>query len=220
MLIGFSFGLLAGATITISDPPRKIKMGDYPEFSFSITDAGTTNLTLEAFLLKDGEPVGQITWGEISFPVVSSNLVKGTFSWGITRMIDYHSERVVWPEPAEYTIRLGVFSTFARPKVKASKAEYLATAETPVFELTGSPPPLIIHRYSKSPYLHVYSSGKPGEHYTLLWSYTPDFRWTHEFNSFFIDSDGVILTLVNVEGGRHGFFILRHNQERESAPKP
>src|SRR3989344_2876743 len=197
LLVGSVMAMGTGtsyATITASS--EVVSMGSSPGFSFRVIGYGT-NLMFQPTLMKEGRPVGLVTYGSRSVEVLSSNEVAGQFTWGLTRVIDMikPSRLVMWPEPGRYTILFGVYNkapaelqTHAESFDTAKFAVFTSTAE---FELVGTPPSLIIERGTSFGAVVIYASGTPEDEYRLLWKATLNSSSEHELARFVIPEEGM-----------------------------
>lgn len=158
----------AMGAVTITSLPGEVRVGGFPEFRFRVAGLGT-NWVARSILLREGQPVGELTHWERSFTVTSSNEVTGRFVWGLTRIIGV-SGKVVWPKAGRYTVRLGVVEQSQKSLQSGSSEETDYSAETAEFTLVGTPPPIIIRRGTSPDGVDIFVSGNPGDVMELLWS--------------------------------------------------
>ena len=212
------------AAVTLKAPAGNIQIGSFPEYSFRVEGLGT-NLFLEVFLMRGDVPVGLIA-GIVPY-TVTNDCASGRFSWDLTRMVDLVTNYygwVVWPEPGQYKILLGISvpTEFRTKSAGFDRSSYAAIAETPLFELVGSPPPLVIHRFEEDEerIAWLFISGNPGDRYTLLISssFKNPSEW-HESFSLEIPFEGVFGTGVYTVS-KKAFFLLRKEEAQPPAPKP
>ncbi len=195
-----------------------VSIGGYPQFRFRIEGVQDVGLeersktdspytwagVVDLFLVKDGQPIGQITFGHRSIRK-NGNGYEGDFSWSLTRIIDLVTGMAVWPEPGRYTIKMLVKLNNHRQKIIALDGYDLST-ETKPFEVVGFPPQIVLRKYGEEEWW-VYSSGKPGEKFSLIWKRNlADHHWT-TIQNFEIPPEGMHATGLTGLGNQ-GFFRI------------
>ncbi|MBI2623396.1 MAG: hypothetical protein HYW65_02360 [Candidatus Liptonbacteria bacterium] len=183
-----------------SQEPREIRAGSFPEFWFTLQVVGTA--TVQAYLTKDGEPLGQLL-GSVALRNDTGNFT-GFFRWELTRYWGMHGTQFAAPGEG-YRILMGVLGEEGWHSITSFVDGFVSYDETAPFAITGTPPQSAIRKAEGVPALFIYIMGDPYEEYDVKYQRelgAP--QWT-QLGTIQIDEDGVWEGFLHQNGTTIGF---------------
>ncbi|MEK7208290.1 MAG: hypothetical protein AAB699_01945 [Patescibacteria group bacterium] len=166
---------------------KDIAVGDSPEFVLAFT--GTEPLSVETYLLKDGQVVGLLWW--------DTDVLQGekTLLWKYTQ---YQSEasRFTFPRAGGgYQLLVGVLKEPGRgaytPGAGVNLGAFGAREMTPLFNIVGALPRVFTERTVLAHQYRIRVVGDPGSMFRLAWSNAIPTRESVLFHEDTISADGV-----------------------------